>query len=116
MEVTPTGYAPSMPQGQQTRPLKPIIITRDQIQKEVFGMGYKNLPVLTIEEFYDQRVRERWFPDPEKVEASASNCLMDQAMKPSSWKRRGWFPDPEKVKASASNSLVDQAMKPSSWG
>ena len=44
------------------RPFKPIIITRDAIQKEVFGMGYKNLPVMSIEEFYEQRVRDGWFP------------------------------------------------------
>ena len=37
------------------RPLRPIIITRDAVQKEVFGLGYKNLPVMSIEEFYDQR-------------------------------------------------------------
>ena len=51
---------------EKRRPLKPIIITRDSIQKEVFGMGYKNLPVMSIEEFYDQRVRDGWFPDPSK--------------------------------------------------
>ena len=44
------------------RPLKPIVITRDAIQKEIFGMGYKNLPVFSIEEFYEQRVRDGWFP------------------------------------------------------
>ena len=40
------------------RPLKPIIITRDAIQKEIFGMGYKNLPVMSIEEFYEDRARK----------------------------------------------------------
>jgi len=59
------------------RPLKPIIITKDRVQKEVFGMGYKNLPVLSIEEFYEQRVRDGWFPDPAQVKAN--NSLMDKA-------------------------------------
>lgn len=38
--------------------LKPIIITRDDVQKKVFGIGYPSLPVLTVQEFYDQRVKE----------------------------------------------------------
>lgn len=38
--------------------LKPIIITRDEVQKKVFGIGYPSLPVLTVQEFYDQRVKE----------------------------------------------------------
>ena len=46
------------------RPLKPIIITRDAIQKEVFGMGYKNLPVMSIEEFYEERAQNGWYSKP----------------------------------------------------
>ena len=57
------GTLPALPpkDKQPRRPLKPIIITRDALQKEVFGMGYKNLPVFSIEEFYDQRVRDGWY-------------------------------------------------------
>ncbi|CAK1601593.1 unnamed protein product [Parnassius mnemosyne] len=47
---------------EQTTPLKPVIITRDAVQKAVFGAGYPSLPTLTIEEFYDKRVREGTFP------------------------------------------------------
>ncbi|KAL0851588.1 hypothetical protein ABMA28_007370 [Loxostege sticticalis] len=43
-------------------PLKPVIITRDAVQKAVFGAGYPAIPSLTIEEFYDQRVRDGIFP------------------------------------------------------
>ena len=42
----------------KSRPLRPIILTRDRAQKEVFGLGYKNVPILSIEEFYDQRVSQ----------------------------------------------------------
>ncbi|XP_026731671.1 immunoglobulin-binding protein 1 [Trichoplusia ni] len=42
--------------------LKPVIITRDALQKAVFGAGYPAIPALTVEEFYDQRVREGLFP------------------------------------------------------
>ena len=53
-------------QQKRSRPLKPIVITRDKLQKEVFGMGYKNLPVMSVEEFYEQRVRDGWFPPPQQ--------------------------------------------------
>lgn len=41
-----------------TPKLQPIIITRDEIQKKVFGAGYPSLPVLTVQEFYEQRVKD----------------------------------------------------------
>lgn len=59
----------SEPQKRSTsnvRPLKPIIITRDLAQKAVYGLGYPSLPTMTVSEFYDQRVREGIFPDPNK--------------------------------------------------
>lgn len=36
-------------------PLKPFIITKDAIQKQVFGLGYPSFPILTIDDFYRQR-------------------------------------------------------------
>ncbi len=72
MRLMRAGKAP-VENKKKTRPLKPVIITRDAAQKEVFGMGYKNVPVMSIEEFYDQRVREGWFPNPE----NQSKALQD---------------------------------------
>ena len=69
---------PKSKPNQERRPLKPIVITRDAVQKEVFGMGYKHLPILTIEEFYEQRVKDGWFPSPE--ETKKQNSLMNRAM------------------------------------
>ncbi|XP_049876184.1 immunoglobulin-binding protein 1b [Pectinophora gossypiella] len=43
-------------------PLKPVIITRDAVQKSIYGLGYPSIPTMTIEEFYDNRVREGLFP------------------------------------------------------
>lgn len=37
-------------------PLKPIIITKDEIQKAVYGAGYPSLPTMTVDEFYTKRV------------------------------------------------------------
>jgi len=59
------------------RPLRPIIITRDAVQKEVFGLGYKNLPVMSIEEFYDQRVRDGWFHAPRSNQGSLQDRAVD---------------------------------------
>lgn len=42
----------------QAPPLKPIIITRDSVQKAVYGAGYPSLPVLTVEEFYEKKIRD----------------------------------------------------------
>lgn len=48
------------------RPQKPIIITRDALQKAVYGRGYPSMATMTVEEFYHDRVAEGIFPDPNK--------------------------------------------------
>lgn len=57
--------------------LKPIIITRNELQKKVYGAGYPSLPVLTVQEFYDQRVKEGVFPDPSQLSRINSKVLLD---------------------------------------
>ncbi|CAH0557506.1 unnamed protein product [Brassicogethes aeneus] len=47
-------------------PLKPFIITRDEVQKAVYGAGYPGLATMTVQEFYDKRVADGVFPDPTK--------------------------------------------------
>ncbi|KAK3097279.1 hypothetical protein FSP39_008305 [Pinctada imbricata] len=39
-------------------PIRPFIITKDMIQKSVFGAGYPSIPTVTIEEFFEQKVKE----------------------------------------------------------
>ncbi|GFT42119.1 immunoglobulin-binding protein 1, partial [Nephila pilipes] len=39
-------------------PLKPFIITKDAIQKQVFGLGYPSIPVMTIDDFYRQKFQK----------------------------------------------------------
>lgn len=56
----------------RSKPLKPIILTRDEVQKAVFGAGYPSLPTMTVKEFYDKRVEEGIFPDPSKVNTNIS--------------------------------------------
>lgn len=48
-------------------PLKPIIITKDAFQKAVFGAGYPSLPTMSVDDFYENRVAEGIFPDPNVV-------------------------------------------------
>ncbi|XP_017777006.1 PREDICTED: immunoglobulin-binding protein 1b [Nicrophorus vespilloides] len=48
------------------KPLRPIIITKDEMQKAVFGAGYPSLPSFTVQEFYDQRIADGVFPNPTK--------------------------------------------------
>lgn len=63
--------------------LQPIIITRDEVQKKVFGAGYPSLPVLTVEEFYEQRVKDGDWPDPSK-HGTNSRCLQNMVNKDTS--------------------------------
>lgn len=56
--------------------LQPIVITRDEMQKKVFGLGYPSLPVLTVQEFYDQRVKDGDWPDRSQTNAK---CLQNLA-------------------------------------
>lgn len=59
--------------GPRPQPLKPVIITRDAVQKAVYGAGYPSLPTMTVEEFYDKRVREGIFPDPHSKPSGVSS-------------------------------------------
>uniref|UniRef100_A0A1B6FST5 Immunoglobulin-binding protein 1 n=1 Tax=Cuerna arida TaxID=1464854 RepID=A0A1B6FST5_9HEMI len=65
-----------MSKGPKPKPLKAIILTKDEFQKKVFGAGYPSLPSMTVKEFYDQRVKDGIFPDAATVQA---RCLQDLA-------------------------------------
>lgn len=61
----------------QPTPLKPIIITKDAIQKAVYGLGYPSLPTYTVQEFYDQRVAEGIFPSDEQVKKNSLQARVE---------------------------------------
>lgn len=42
------------PVSKPKQKLKPVILTRNELQKQVFGMGYPSLPTMTVEEWYDK--------------------------------------------------------------
>lgn len=54
------------------KPMQTVIITKDAAMKAVYGAGYPSLPVLSVDEFYEQRVAEGIFPDPTVVKAKSS--------------------------------------------
>ncbi|GLV45768.1 Two A-associated protein of 42kDa [Carabus blaptoides fortunei] len=64
----------------RSKPLRPVIITKDDVQKAVFGLGYPSLPTLTVKEFYDQRVRDGVFPDPTKAKSGPPRSLQEAAL------------------------------------
>lgn len=66
-----------LPPPPKARPLKPIIITKDAAQKAVYGLGYPSLPTMTVAEFYEERVREGIFPDPEKSKQMAKYAVQN---------------------------------------
>ncbi|KAL3835943.1 hypothetical protein ACJMK2_021404 [Sinanodonta woodiana] len=55
---------------------RPFIITKDMLQKQVFGAGYPSLPTFTVEEFYQQKVAEGSFHAP------GTFCMQDIAADP----------------------------------
>lgn len=69
------GARPKLPPPK--RPLKPIIITKDAVQKAVYGLGYPSLPTMSVDEFYEDRVREGIFPDAEKSKEMAKHALQN---------------------------------------
>merc|ERR1712127_556745 len=57
------------------RKLQPIIITKDKVQKEVYGLGYPSLPILSVDEFYEKRVADGWWKPP----PATGTALQDRA-------------------------------------
>ncbi|KAI2800912.1 hypothetical protein RDWZM_003997 [Blomia tropicalis] len=42
----------------KSKPFKPIIITRDAVQKKVYGLGYPSIPTVTVDEFIGQKISD----------------------------------------------------------
>ncbi|XP_064594894.1 immunoglobulin-binding protein 1-like [Liolophura sinensis] len=57
------------------QPFRPFILTKNNMQKEVFGLGYPAVPTMTIEEFYQKKVDDGTFQ-------LHSESLQDWAMNP----------------------------------
>ncbi|GAV04392.1 hypothetical protein RvY_14676 [Ramazzottius varieornatus] len=59
--------------SKQKRLTKPIVLVKNEIQKNVFGAGYPSLPTHTVEEFYRELVEEGALPAPGSKAAASMN-------------------------------------------
>ncbi|XP_077298692.1 immunoglobulin binding protein Tap42 isoform X2 [Arctopsyche grandis] len=62
-------------------PLRPYIITKNETQKAVFGLGYPSLPIYTVDEFYEQRAKEGTLPTPNSSGISTKHHRDTSTMK-----------------------------------
>jgi len=54
-----------------SRPLKPILLTRDQLQSQVFGAGYPSVSTMTVDEFYQNLTKQGLMPTEEQSKQQA---------------------------------------------
>ncbi|XP_055354281.1 immunoglobulin-binding protein 1-like [Paramacrobiotus metropolitanus] len=54
---------------------KPVTIVKNELQKQVFGAGYPSLPLLTVDEFYQELVQEGALPAPGSKAAKNLNYM-----------------------------------------
>lgn len=72
--------------------MKPFILVKSELQKQVFGAGYPSLPTMTLDEFYDQEMKriveeqERQKNQPKPVEPEDP----DEETEESLAKARAW--------------------------
>ncbi|KAF2352651.1 TAP42-like protein [Trinorchestia longiramus] len=66
--AVPPSAASSLPSA--TSSFQPILLTRDAVQKQVYGLGYPSLPVMTVDELYEQRAKDGWY---DKLSGPSSN-------------------------------------------
>uniref|UniRef100_T1JKL7 Immunoglobulin-binding protein 1 n=1 Tax=Strigamia maritima TaxID=126957 RepID=T1JKL7_STRMM len=59
----------------KSKPIKPVIITRNALQKQIYGLGYPSIPIMTVDEFYEERLKN---PDTSNMDTSQS--LLTKAM------------------------------------
>ncbi|XP_014209001.1 immunoglobulin-binding protein 1 [Copidosoma floridanum] len=52
---------------------KTVIITRNAMQKKVYGVGYPSLPVMSVEEFYDKKIKDGEWAKQECLPSSSTS-------------------------------------------
>ena len=58
-----------------TRPFKPIVLTRDQLQAKVIGQGYPSVSTMTVDEFYQSLAERGLAPTPEQAKQMSSGRI-----------------------------------------
>lgn len=77
-EATDKGKPEKVKKDNKTPPLRPFIITKDILQKQVYGLGYPSIPTMTIEEFFEKKVEEGTLNE----HGPAGHSMQDWAMDP----------------------------------
>jgi len=54
---------------------RPFIIARNELQKQVFGMGYPSIPTMTVEEWYEDQVAQGLLPTPDQSQQQMQNTV-----------------------------------------
>lgn len=54
---------------------KPFILTRNELQKKVFGLGYPSLPTMTVEEWYEEQAAQGLLPSPDQSRAQINEAM-----------------------------------------
>lgn len=66
MVMVSKGEISPEPRRPPPQPRRPFVLTRDKLQKEVFGLGYPSVPTKTVDEWCDEMVKHGRFNEPEK--------------------------------------------------
>ncbi|CAL1536193.1 unnamed protein product [Lymnaea stagnalis] len=60
------------------KPFRPFILTKNELQKQVYGAGYPALPTMTVDEFYEEKLKEGTLSE----SVSKGHSMQDWAMNP----------------------------------
>jgi len=66
-------------EGKAKSSIGTFILTKTDLQKKVFGLGYPALPVMTVEEMYQQRIKDGTWSKPHSSDAAPTHTEEDEA-------------------------------------
>ncbi|XP_074597494.1 immunoglobulin binding protein Tap42 [Brevipalpus obovatus] len=93
------------------QPFKPFIITRSELQKQVYGLGYPSVPTVTIEEFINTKIIEGSLSE---TKPGQVNSLMEWAKNPD-LKRQQEEEDDEQKEKEAEKEDHESLRKAREW-
>jgi len=118
----------SRKQASSSHSFKPFILTRNQVAKQVFGLGYPSVPVMTVDEFVDKKEAEgtwaftqhkevyqnslqSWAEDPDKKrdededEAERKERLVEEEDLQELQRQRAWDDFKDETKRGSGNRM-----------
>lgn len=95
-------------------PFKPFIITKNAATKAVFGAGYPSIPVMSVDEFVDQKMTEGTWAFTAQKETTYKNSLQQWAADPG-YKEREDDKYEERKESLAEKEDEDEIKKQRQW-